>query len=32
MLTRLDAIMNDRIVVGNRYNEQANREVDTETN
>jgi aryl-alcohol dehydrogenase-like predicted oxidoreductase len=30
VLARLDAVMNDRLVSGNRYNEQARREVDTE--
>ena len=30
MLSRLDALMHDRLVVGSRYNEQGNREVDTE--
>lgn len=30
VLERLDAVMNDRLVSGNRYNEQARREVDTE--
>ena len=30
LLARLDALINPRSVSGNRYNEQANREVDTE--
>lgn len=30
LMALLDSIMNDSIVVGNRYNEQATREVDTE--
>ena len=29
-LARLDALINQQTVSGNRYNEQANREVDTE--
>ena len=31
LLQRLDALINQRTVSGNRYNEQANREVDTES-
>ena len=30
VLARLNTVMNDRLVVGSRYNEQGNREVDTE--
>ena len=30
ILQRLDALINEKTVVGNRYNDQANREVDTE--
>jgi hypothetical protein len=31
-MRRLEGVMRDRLVEGSRYNEQANREVDTETN
>jgi aryl-alcohol dehydrogenase-like predicted oxidoreductase len=31
LVRRLDALVNERTVAGNRYGEQANREVDTET-
>ena len=31
LLQRLDALINERTVSGNRYNDQANREVDTES-
>ena len=30
VMQRLDALVHDRLVVGSRYNDQANREVDTE--
>ena len=30
LMRRLDEVMHDRLVAGNRYNDQANREVDTE--
>ena len=30
ILARLDALFNEKTVAGNRYNDQANREVDTE--
>ncbi len=32
LMRRLEDVMHDRLVEGSRYNEQANREVDTETN
>jgi len=32
LMRRLEGVMHDRLVEGSRYNEQANREVDTETN
>lgn len=31
VMRQIDEVMHDRLVVGNRYNDQANREVDTET-
>jgi aryl-alcohol dehydrogenase-like predicted oxidoreductase len=31
LIQRLDALINDKTVAGNRYTDQANREVDTET-
>jgi hypothetical protein len=30
VMARLEALINEKTVAGNRYNEQANREVDTE--
>lgn len=31
LMRQIDDVMHDRLVAGNRYNDQANREVDTET-
>jgi aryl-alcohol dehydrogenase-like predicted oxidoreductase len=31
LVARLEALVNEKTVAGNRYSEQANREVDTET-
>jgi aryl-alcohol dehydrogenase-like predicted oxidoreductase len=31
LIARLDALVNEHTVAGNRYSEQSNREVDTET-